>query len=509
MRTRLTRREFLKLSAALSFGIATPKFLSGQARNTLSSAQQNILIVVFDAWSARNISLYGYARQTTPHLERLADNAIVYHNHFAGGHFTTPGTTSLLTGAQSWSHRAFTFYPTLDQNLLQENIFHAFDQYYRFAYSHNPLADHLLKQFMPDLDDFKSWEKYYLEHSPALSLFRHDQDVVTIGWNRAMQTKDDGYAYSLFLARLYEYRKAQRLAAYDELFPRGVPNSEEQSFYTLEQGIDGLFELIQTVSQPFLGYYHFLPPHDPFNTRKDFYNYFQKDGYAPPEKPQHFFNNISPEFLKTQRRWYDEFILYVDAEFTRLYQQLEQSGILENTWIVLTSDHGEMFERNIWGHSVPVFYQPLMNVPLVIFPPGQKERIDVFEKTSAVDVLPTLLNITGQEIPSWTEGVVMPPFADHASAQEREISAVQADEIRGGEIKAASAMCVRENYKATWLFGYDEIESDGEVIELYDLDADPEELHDLSEEKKEIADELVGILKTKMGELAQAYPRGS
>jgi arylsulfatase A-like enzyme len=507
--SKLTRREFLKISTALSLGITAPKFLSSQVRNTPSTNQQNILIVVFDAWSAKNISLYGYARQTTPNLDRLTNKAIVYHNHYAGGHFTTPGTTTLLTGTQSWSHRAFTFYPTLDKDLLQKNIFQAFDGHYRFAYSHNPLADHLLKQFITNLDGFESWERHYFEHSPALSLFKNDQDVATVGWNRAMQTQDDGYAYSLFLARLYEYRKGNKLAAYEDHFPRGVPNSEGQSFYMLEQGIDRLFELTQAVSQPFLGYYHFLPPHDPFNTRKDFYNYFQKDGYAPLEKPPHFFENISPDFLKTQRRWYDEFILYVDAEFARLYQQLEQSGILENTWIVLTSDHGEMFERNIWGHSVPVFYQPLINIPLVIFPPGQKEKIDVYNKTSAVDVLPTLLQVAGQELPSWAEGAVLPPFENHTSAQARDISAVQVGEVQKGEIQSASAMCVRDNYKATWLFGYDEIESGDEVIELYDLVADPEELHDLSVEKWGIAAELVGTLRSKMQELEHTYQQES
>jgi arylsulfatase A-like enzyme len=168
-----------------------------------------------------------------------------------------------------------------------------------------------------------------------------------------------------------------------------------------------------------------------------------------------------------------------------------------------------MFERNIRGHTMPVFYQPLINIPLVIFPPGQKERVDIYDKTSAVDVLPTLLSATGQEIPSWAEGVVLPPFENYTSAQVRDISVVQVGEVQKGEIQSASAMCLRDNYKATWLFGYDEIESGNEVIELYDLDADPEELNDLSVEKRGIADKLVGTLRSQMRELEQTYQQES
>jgi len=183
----------------------------------------------------------------------------------------------------------------------------------------------------------------------------------------------------------------------------------------------------------------------------------------------------------------------------------EHDGLLENTWILLTSDHGEMFERGIWGHSVPLFYQPLIKIPMVVFPPGQEKRIDVYDKTSAEDVLPTLLHVTGLDVPSWTDGVVLPPFDRPTLKEARDISTVQVDEIVDGEIKAASAMLVRGNYKATWLFGYDEIEAGDEIIELYDLETDPEELNDLSVEKKDTADEMIGVLRSKMDELEQTY----
>ena len=63
------------------------------------SNHPNVLIVVFDAWSALNCSLYGYPRDTTPNIKRLAEKGTVYHNHYAAGTWTIPGTSSLLTGA--------------------------------------------------------------------------------------------------------------------------------------------------------------------------------------------------------------------------------------------------------------------------------------------------------------------------------------------------------------------------------------------------------------------------
>jgi len=501
METNMTRREFLKLMALVPLSYALPKGNFHQSDTQDKTDQDNILIIVFDAWSASNISLYGYPRQTTPHLDQLSSQAVVYHNHFAGGHYTPPGTASLLTGTLPWTHRAFTYTPILDQSFLQKNIFHVFPQYYRFAYTHNPIAHHLLHQFKGDLDDLLRWEKLYFERNPVLSLFWKDQDISSVSWERAMMLLEDGYAYSLFLSNIYERLKAKNIEPYLDQFPRGVPSRFEETYFTLEQGIDGLIDLIQTLSQPFLGYYHFLPPHAPYHTRREFFDAFKDDGYVPIAKPQRIFKDNSEENSEVARRWYDEFILYVDAEFGRLYHQLERSGVLENTWIILTSDHGEMFERGFQGHVMPVFYQPIINIPLIIFPPGQRERIDIYDNTSAVDVLPTLLGIIDQEIPSWIEGVVMPPFADYTQSENRAITSVQVEGVKDGEIITASAMCVRGRYKVMWYFGYDGIDDGDELIELYDIDADPEELHDLYSLQKEIADELMDMLRSKITEL--------
>jgi len=123
---------------------------------------------------------------------------------------------------------------------------------------------------------------------------------------------------------------------------------------------------------------------------------------------------------------YDEFILYVDREFGKLMDKMESSGLLENSWGVLTSDHGELFERGILGHITEVLYKPLIRVPLLIFEPGRKTRTDVYTKTSAVDILPTLLHVTGKQMPDWTEGVVLPPFSSDIPDPKRDIYVMEA-----------------------------------------------------------------------------------
>ena len=107
MRNQITRRDFLKLAGLLPLSYATPRLVDSLKKIDQSGIIQNVVIVVFDAFSAHNISLYGYRRETTPNIARWAERAVVYHNHYAGGNFTTPGTASLLTGTYPWTHRAF------------------------------------------------------------------------------------------------------------------------------------------------------------------------------------------------------------------------------------------------------------------------------------------------------------------------------------------------------------------------------------------------------------------
>jgi arylsulfatase A-like enzyme len=261
--------------------------------------------------------------------------------------------------------------------------------------------------------------------------------------------------------------------------------------------------MLPNVPQPFLGYFHFLPPHHPYRTENQFFNAFKGDGARFIEKPA---DALARRVYKDQpktRTEYDEYILYCDEEFGRFYNYLEKSGLLEDSWLILTSDHGEMFERGINGHGSKVLYQPVIRVPLIIFEPGRQSGLDVYDHTNAIDVLPTLTQLAGTKIPAWAEGNVLPPFANlDASRSIYTVQAIDSDPKKA--LTQASLVLVKENYKLHYYFGYPQL-PDGETVKLFDIKADPEELTDLYVPKKTTADELLDELKTKLQQVDEPY----
>lgn len=182
--------------------------------------------------------------------------------------------------------------------------------------------------------------------------------------------------------------------------------------FLLKESISWIAAQTAAQPEPYLSYFHLLPPHEPYTTRADYIDLFKDDGYEPIYKPTHPLadQERSREDELALRRGFDEYLAFVDAEFDRLMGMLEQSGQLDNTIVILTSDHGEMFERGIYFHMVPSFHKPLIHIPLLIFTPGQTGRTDIHGLTSTVDVLPTLLHLTGKPVPAWMEGQLLPPY---------------------------------------------------------------------------------------------------
>ena len=513
MKNQVTRRDFLKLSGLLPLSVAAPQVLYSL---DAQQKQQNVLIIVFDALSARNMSLHGYPRETTPNLSRLAERAVVYHNHYAGANFTTPGTASLLTGTLPWTHRAFQVGSSVSDLFEKKNLFTAFQNYHRISYSHNNLVDMMIRQFKKNIDELMRTDKLLLRGSIVPIFFEKDEDIFTVSWMRYFEKRLDGNTYSLFLSYLNELRNLMIDASYASLkleYPRGIPGISDSpghfADFLLEDAIDWLQENLGRLPQPFMGYFHFYPPHDPYRTHREFYGRYKNDKYTPTIKqPSIFSANETLDVLLKYRTEYDEFILYVDREFGRLFEYLDASGISDNTWIIMTSDHGEMFERGTRGHVTKVLYEPVIHIPLMIFEPGRKSRLDVHTPTSAVDILPTLLHVTGQQSADWVEGVVLPPFSDSALTMEksRSIYVLEAKRNRNqnSPLTFATVALFKKRYKLMYFFGYEEL-GGSEHIELYDLNNDPEELNDLSSSKREITAELLNEIKRKLAEVNEPF----
>ena len=503
----MNRRDFLKLAGMLPLGLAAPRFMKALGAPAQSERARNVIVVVFDAWSALNVSLYGYPRNTTPNIDRLAARAIRYHNHFAGGSFTTPGTASLLTGVLPWTHRAFELNGMVARPYANRHFFSAFRDHYSIAYTHNSWAYTLLRQFGGDIDELIPRERLLLPSATTFitRLFTRDNDAAAVSWERETHLSDDGDAYSLFLSRVIEGIQDKSIEDLKPSFPLGLPTSQTDIGFTLEQARHYIADRLASAPQPFAGYFHFLPPHYPYNTSKEFHNFFEGDGFSPIHKPRDLFATNTKPTLQKDRKLYDEFVLYCDDEFAKLYNSLEGLGLLENTWLVLTSDHGEMFERDITGHVSNALYQPGVRVPLIIFEPGRTEGMDIHDYTSAIDVLPTLAHVTGETVPEWGEGVILPPFAPTKTIPDRSLYVLRAvDNAKYAPFTVGSFIQVRGGYKLHYYFGYRQTPGDG-LVKLYDLQSDPEEMNDLATLKPETTSELLHELKTRLKQADEPY----
>lgn len=508
MKSPISRRDFIKVAGMVPLSLGLPPLVrmydpSQQA----ADGRKNVLIIVFDAFSAYNIPFYGYPRETTPNLRRLAERAIVYHNHFAASNFTTPGTASLLTGALPWTHRAFQLNGTVNEAFARKTVFRAFEHYHRIVYSHNPLVNTLFKQFTVDLDEYVPQTRLFLTADTLVhDVFGKDEDIADVGWTRSIKKGEEGYSYSLFLSDLYKHYIQNKMANVGPRFPRGIPSVRGDNFFLLEDAIDWLEHETGRWPQPYLGYFHFMPPHAPTSTSVDFYGAFAQDSYIPAWKPADVLSaGLTRPDLIRQRAAYDEFILYLDREFGRLFEFLESTGVLENTWVVLTSDHGELFERGVRGHISPLLYQPVVRVPLMIFEPGRTSGVAISEATSAVDLLPTLLHVTGAGPVSWAEGTVLPPFVSDEPDPERAVYSLHAKENDPDKpLTVATAMMVQGNYKLTYYFGYEELGGEDRV-ELYDIVSDPEEMHSIFDTENQRAVAMLAALRQKLDEADKPY----
>ena len=511
--TKIDRRTFLKLLPTVPFyKVAWPAVQTAvQGKNQEQSGDQpNILFLVFDTLSAQHVSLYGYNRETTPNFARFAEKSTVFHKHVSGGNFTSPGTATLMTGTYPWSHRAIQLHGLVKDEFVQNNMFSLMpDNYHTAAYTHNLLVMSLLHQFRGDLDLFKHTRDLCLADGQfADRLFF--EDYTTAFWAETTALQGGATPPSTIFLSLLD-RFARSVGSRDfknELakeYPRGIPNLHSL-YFLLEDAIDWIEEQVVTMPQPFMGYFHLLPPHEPYTPHADYIDIFT-DGWQPPEKPKLFGSLRTPQAaLNRERRLYDEYLAFTDAEFGRLLDNLEAQGILENTHIILTSDHGELFERGIRGHVTLTLYEGLNHLPLLIHKPGQQSREDVFQRTTAADILPTLMQITGQPVPDWCEGAVLPTFGGAEAPDDRFVYTVEAkSNPKYAALTEATVAMYQDDMKLIRYFGYADDGQDR--YELYNLNDDPEELNNIYESEKGLADDLTTALKDKIFAENASYRR--
>ncbi|MBN1149092.1 MAG: sulfatase [Anaerolineales bacterium] len=510
MKPHLTRRDFLKLASAL---LALPLLERAPtlqpARPPQAQERPNLIIILFDALAAQNLSLYGYPRQTCPNLERFASRASVYHNHHSAGNFTTPSTASLFTGVYPWTHRAFDLDGLISRQVQPHNLFSLLGEHYFLAtFSQNILADMLLSQFSQHLerqlgpDAFSLVGRTFYNH-----LFPRDRVHGLKSYDQFLFKREEAHGsllLSIFndLGTLIGERLQSRKLA--DVHPYGLPRLANTDLYFLfEQVTQGVMDFLDSLPAPFFAYLHLMPPHEPYMPTRQFLGLFD-DGWSPPPiKPHRLAPSVPQERLNQRRQDYDEFIANLDHEFGRLVDHLEQGDLLENSYVIVTSDHGELFERGAHGHSTPLVFEPVIRVPLVISAPGQRQRQDIHALTSNVDLLPSLLRLAGLPLPEWRQGEVLPGLGG-SETPGRGVFVVEAKKNAAyAPLSKTTVALLKGPYKLIHYLGYSHYRDE---YEFYDLESDPQELSNLYPEHPAAA-ELKAELDSQLEEANQPYLR--
>ena len=178
--------------------------------------------------------------------------------------------------------------------------------------------------------------------------------------------------------------------------------------------------------------------------------------------------DVTEEDIRRSRRAYFANISYLDDKVGELVDTLTRTRMLDNTYILFCSDHGDMLgERGLWFKMN--FFEGSARVPLMVAGPGITPGLHT-TPTSNLDVTPTLADLAGismDEVKPWTDGMSLVPMIDGVARTEPVLMEYAA------EASYAPLVGIREG---KWKYIHCELDPE----QLYDLDADPKELTNLA-----------------------------
>ncbi len=259
-------------------------------------------------------------------------------------------------------------------------------------------------------------------------------------------------------------------------------------------------DLIAKSTRPFFSWLHYMDahqPHDPYNP--DLYTAYK---FALIQNKLRINKELSPDEISWLFSWYKDSIVHIDKSIGVLLSKLEEIDItLDNTYFVLTSDHGqEFFEHGKFGHKFRL-YDELIHVPLVIAGPEISSGV-MPQQVSLIDLPSTILSLLGlrENIPKGYLGRDLGQFLRDSNAQIPNCPAVSEVAIRTqkDEMDARSRILKLDlrlrkiSYRFNnWKYVYDESGPD----ELYNLNKDPNERNNIIEEEKRQAANFLGEIR--------------
>jgi arylsulfatase A-like enzyme len=436
---------------------------------TPAAGSPNVVVVVVDTLRADRMSLYGYGRQTSPNIDSIARQGVIFDNAIATASWTLPSHASLLTGRYPHEHKAETDAPL--------------DAHYA-----------TLSEVMRD--------RGYRTGCFTANLYYFSRRG---GFDRGFLHFDD-YFYSLgdmfyrtVWGRMFNRFVADRLSWDD--FPQG------------KRAADVNREMLGWVdhdpAKPFFAFLNYFDVHTPYSPPPSYRDKFTSSagGAAaadkwPPisQEDLNIFSNVDPylyKVLKSPQGFqkasdaYDDSIAYVDDQVRNLFSELHSRGLDKNTIVVITSDHGEELRDHGMVHHRNALYRDLIRVPLIYWEPGViPAGLRVAKPISAASLPATILNLIGDPsqqifpIPSlaqlWQQPGVDPAWPNPISELHRYIFQPREYPAYSGWLKAIVA--------PRWQL----VVSEKMSPELFDWTADPDEQHNLASDptSSALADQL-------------------
>jgi arylsulfatase A-like enzyme len=375
--------------------------VSGSRASNKARSAPDIVILAADSFRLDHLSGYGYPRPTSPVIDSLMRRGTLFTKAITPLPRTFPAWVSYLTGTYPHTHGILHMFPTDADR------------------AHLPPA-------VPKILGEKGW------HSEVISDFAGDIfSRIDLGF-KSVHAPEFTFI-TLIKMRSLEIHWA--LMPYinshlgRKLFP--VLSEFAQAGYPEYLGHEARSYLKRRAhrNEPFLLTVFFSTTHFPYSSPDPYYHLFTVPNYQGDYKYD------KPNLLKSHEdlteqdvaqivALYDGAIKSVDAEIGKILKTLEDSGLSQSTWIIITADHGEnLYEgENGMGHGEHLRGESVLRVPLIIVPPPGKghgvNRVSV--PVSGIDLAPTLLTIAQDTIPAGIEGWSLLPLTRGSKSAEND-----------------------------------------------------------------------------------------
>ena len=454
-----------------------PASRGGSTLGAAPPGTPNVLLVVMDTVRADATSLNGSDRDTTPNLATLANRGARFDRAISTAPWTLPSHASMFTGRWPWELAVGPFraldsrYPTLAEYLGRHG-------YATAGFSANTIF---------------CTAEYGLARG-----FGHYEDFV-ISPLEALRGCSWGWLICRWLVTPLD--RLCVATGREASHPLELPYYRKDASQINRAALGWIAE---QGDRPFFAFLNFLDAHDPYLVPEGADHPFSRHPATLAERRtlRHWIDEVTwrrtPEEIRLDRDFYDDCLAYLDGRIGRLIAELGRLGRLDNTVIVITSDHGEHFgEHNLDGHPIlghcQSVYQPEIHVPLIVVAPGRLPGGTVVTETVSLRDLPaTIVDLIGLREGSPFPGrSFFPPPAGGKAAMDRVVPGAVLAELlpdeqgrpigprqRPGAVGLMRAVVTdHESYHR---------HADGHE-ELYDLANDPKESIDLSRSKKSSA----------------------